>query len=81
MPQWLKLSTHAFNEDYETDNSLDIFRAEGKSQTNLEQIEFILKHFMQRMGQRNYIKFIEKTKVWVAGDREKMIRGIVWYED
>ena len=77
MPPSPEISYEEFDADYESDDSSDLGRAEGKAPISLKQTEFSLKQFANRMGQPNFRMFNMWQNVWVAGFREKKHRSII----
>ena len=67
LPPLPEISYDEFDADYESDDSSDMGRAEGKAPISLKQTEFSLKQLPKRMGQPNFSMFNKWKKVWVAG--------------
>jgi len=81
LPPLPEISYYQFDADYESDDSLDLGRAEGKAPISLKQMEFSLKQFAKRMGQPNFSAFNKWKKVWVAGFLEKKHWSIILGQD
>jgi hypothetical protein len=82
VPPLLEISYDKYDGDDESNDSLDLGGAEGKSPVSLKQTEFSLKEFAKRIGHANYTAFNKWKKGWVAGFIEKkhrsIIRGQTW---
>jgi len=77
LPPLPEISYDKFDADFESDDSPDLGRAEGKAPNSLKQTEFSLKQFAKGMGQPNFSAFNKWKKVWVAGFLEKKHQSIV----
>jgi len=63
LPPFPEISDDKFDADYESDDSSDLGRAEGKAPINLKQTESSSKQFAKRMGQPNFSAFNKWKKV------------------
>jgi hypothetical protein len=77
LPLLPEIAYDEFDADYDSDDSSDLGRAEGKAPIILQQTEFSVKHFAKRMGQPNFSAFNKWKKVCVAKFLEKKHRSII----
>jgi len=77
LPRLAQISYEKYDVDDESDDSSDLYGAEGKAQISLKETEFSLKQFAERMGQPNFSAFKKWKKVWVAEFLEKKHQSII----